>query len=64
MLFVDDSPQGYVSVGVGMFKDSSLLGTFPLPPPETIFVFSLIHMIYLVTNGSLRFYDPWLVLIL
>jgi hypothetical protein len=31
--FVSGSMGAYDSVGVGMFKDSSLMGTFTLPPP-------------------------------
>ena len=31
--FIGDSMSGYDSNGVGMFKDSSLMGTFTLPPP-------------------------------
>lgn len=30
---VDNSHTSVESIGVGMFKDSSLLGTFPIPPP-------------------------------
>lgn len=34
MPFVSDSMRDYKSVGVGMFKDSSLMVTFILPPPN------------------------------
>ena len=33
--FVGNSPRWCSSIGAGLFKDSSLLGTFPLPPPNT-----------------------------
>jgi hypothetical protein len=31
--FINDAQKSYMSIGVGMFKYSSLMGTFPLPPP-------------------------------
>lgn len=42
--FVGDSPGGYSSVDVGLFKDSSLLGTFTIPLPNTTHV-SIVNMI-------------------
>ena len=35
------SSLGYESVGVGLLKDSSLMGIFPLPPPDTPLVSTL-----------------------
>lgn len=34
--FVSDSMRDYKSVSAGMFKDSSLMGTFILPPPNLL----------------------------
>jgi hypothetical protein len=28
------TPPGYENIGVGLLKDSSLMGTFPIPPPD------------------------------
>ena len=30
--FIAKTPSGYENVGVGLLKDSSLMGTFPIPP--------------------------------
>jgi hypothetical protein len=32
--FISKTPPGYENVGVGLLKDSSLMGTFPIPPPD------------------------------
>jgi hypothetical protein len=32
--FIAKTPLGYENVGVGLLKDSSLMGTFPIPPPD------------------------------
>jgi hypothetical protein len=32
--FIAKTPPGYENVGVGLLKDSSLMGTFPIPPPD------------------------------
>jgi hypothetical protein len=42
-----------------MFKGSSLMGKFPLPPLNVTFY--PINMISLVTIGSLGSSDPWVV---
>ena len=36
MSFIAKTPAGYENVGVGILKDSSLMGTFPIPPPPNI----------------------------
>jgi hypothetical protein len=59
--FINDSMSVYLSVGVGMFTDSSLMGTFTLPMPPSFQNVAPIIMISSSTSGSLRFYDPWLV---
>jgi hypothetical protein len=33
-LFIAKTPTGYENVDVGLLKDSSLMGTFPIPPPD------------------------------
>jgi hypothetical protein len=47
--------------GVGMFEDSSLMGIFTLPSPYPSKTEDPICIIYLVTNVSLIFPDPWVV---
>jgi hypothetical protein len=32
--FIEKTPSSYEDVGVGLLKDSSMMGTFPLPPPD------------------------------
>jgi hypothetical protein len=41
--FIVKTPPSYENVGVGLLKDSSLMGTFPIPPPDipTPFVTSI-----------------------
>jgi hypothetical protein len=34
--FIENTPPGYENVGVGLLKDSSLMGNFPIPPPPNI----------------------------
>jgi hypothetical protein len=34
--FIAKTPLGYKNVGVGLLKDSSLMGTFPISPPLDI----------------------------
>jgi len=36
--YVKHTSAPYDSVGAGIFKDSSLMGIFPLPPPHVSFV--------------------------
>lgn len=61
VLFVGDSQGAYESVSVGMFKDSSLMGTFPFSLLDTSKGKTRVCIISSVTSGSLGFYDPWLV---
>ena len=60
MLFVRDYLGWYASVGVGMFKYLSLLGTSPLPPLYTIHVYR-VNMISYVGQLS-TVYDPRVIL--
>ena len=48
----------YKDVGVGLIKDSTLLGTFSLPPPN---VQTPIANINMITSSTISFYDPWIV---
>jgi hypothetical protein len=60
--FIAKTPPGYENVGVGLLKDSSLMGTFPIPPPDipTPFVAS-INMISTTVGEIPESYDPWIV---
>jgi hypothetical protein len=51
----------YESVGVGLLKDSSLMGTFPTPLPLTIDHIATVDMISTVAYQSLESSDPWIV---
>ena len=48
----------YKDVGVGLIKDSGLLGTFSFPPPSVSPSIANIHMISL---NTVTFDDPWIV---
>jgi hypothetical protein len=61
--FIANTPPGYENVGVGLLKDSSLMGTFPIPPPPNIpspFVAS-INMISTAPRELPVSADPWIV---
>jgi hypothetical protein len=60
--FISKTPPGYENVGVGLLKDSTLMGTFPIPPPDnpTPFVAS-INMISTTVCETPESYDPWVV---
>jgi hypothetical protein len=61
--FITNTPEGYENVGVGLLKDSSLMGTFPIPPPPNIPNLSVasIHMISTVPRELPVSADPWIV---
>jgi hypothetical protein len=61
--FITNTPDGYENVGVGLLKDSSLMGTFPIPPPPNISNMSVasIHMISMVPHELPVSIDPWIV---
>jgi hypothetical protein len=59
--FSGDHKITYESVGVGLLKDSILMGTFPTPPPSTTHHIATIDMISTVAYQSLESYDPWIV---
>jgi hypothetical protein len=60
--FISKTPPGYENVGVGLLKDSTLMGTFPIPPPDILppFVAS-INMISTTIRETPASYDPWVV---
>jgi hypothetical protein len=60
--FIAKSPPRYENVSVGILKDSSLMGTFPIPPPNVPHPFvALINMISTSIHGTPTSYDPWMV---
>jgi len=59
--FVGDSKSAYKSLGARMFKKSSLMGTFTLPPPPFSTNVAPINIIYFNTSGSCGYFDPWVV---
>jgi hypothetical protein len=52
--FLGDHPVTYESVGVGLLKDSSLMGTFPTPLPPTAHHISAVNMISTMPYQSLE----------
>jgi hypothetical protein len=60
--FIAKTPPGYENVGVGLLKDSSLMGTFPIPPPDVPHPFiASINMISTSVRETPASYDPWIV---
>jgi hypothetical protein len=59
--FLGDSKITYESVGVGLLKDSSLMGTFPAPLPPTMQHIAMINMISTMAHQSYESSDPWIV---
>jgi hypothetical protein len=62
--FIANTPLGYENVGVGLLKDSSLMGTFPIPPPPNIpsQLVASINMISTMPRELPVSADPWIVL--
>jgi hypothetical protein len=62
MPFIEKTPPDYENVSVGLLKDSSLMGTFPIPPPNipTPFFVS-INMRSSIVGEIPESYDPWIV---
>ena len=56
--FLGDTKITYESVGVGILKDSYLMGTFPTPLPSTSQHISMINMISTMAYQSYESYDP------
>jgi hypothetical protein len=60
--FIAKTPLGYENVGVGLLKDSSLMGTFPIPPPNVPCPsVASINMISTVPHELPVSSDPWIV---
>jgi hypothetical protein len=59
--FLGDHKIPYESVGAGLLKYSSLMGTFPTLLPPTAHHIATIDMISTATYQSLESYDPWIV---
>jgi hypothetical protein len=60
--FIEKPPPGYENVGVGLLKDSSLMGTFPIPPPDVPHLFiASINMISTSVHETPMSYDLWIV---
>jgi hypothetical protein len=60
--FIAKPPRGYENVGVGLLKDSSLMGTFPIPPLDVPHLFfASINMISTSVHETPTSYDPWMV---
>jgi hypothetical protein len=59
--FVGDTQQYYMSVFVGILKDSLLMGTFPFPSPTLATKIYPINMISSFSSGFLKSIDLWLV---
>jgi hypothetical protein len=60
--FIEKTPPCYENVDVGILNDSSLMGTFPIPPldaPPPFF--ASINMISTSVGETLESYDPWIV---
>jgi hypothetical protein len=60
--FLGDSKITYERVGVGLLKESSLMGTFPTPLPPTTQHIATVNMISTMVHQSLKSYGPWIVL--
>jgi hypothetical protein len=60
--FITKTPLSYANVNVGLLKDSSLMGTFPIPPPNVPrSSIASINMISTSIHGILTSHDPWIV---
>jgi hypothetical protein len=60
--FISKTPPGYKNVGVGLLKDSTLMGTFLMPPPDILppFVAS-INMISTFIRETPVSHESWIV---
>jgi hypothetical protein len=59
--FLGDSKITYESVGVGLSKYSSLMGTFPIPLPPTTQHIAMVNIISYIVHQSFESSDPWIV---
>jgi hypothetical protein len=60
--FISKTPLSYENVDVGLLKDSNLMGTFPIPPPNIppLSVAS-INIISTSVHETPESYDPWII---
>jgi hypothetical protein len=59
--FIAKTPPGYENVGVGLLKDSSLMGTFPIPLPDVPHSsVASINMIFASIHELPASHDPWI----
>jgi hypothetical protein len=60
--FIAKTPPSYENIGVGLLKDSSLMGTFPIPPPDVPrSSVASINMISTSIHELPVSHDPWIV---
>jgi hypothetical protein len=60
--FIAKTPPGYENVSVGLLKDSLLMGTFPIPPPDVPHQsVASINMISTMPHELPTSQDPWIV---
>jgi len=59
--FIKKTRSSYEDLGVVLLKHSSMMGTFPLPPPDIPLTVTQVNMILTDTSKSLDSYDPWVV---
>jgi hypothetical protein len=60
--FIAKTPLGYENVSVGLLKESSLMGTFPIPLPDVPHSsIASINMISTSIHGTPASQDPWMV---
>jgi hypothetical protein len=60
--FIAKTPPGYENVDVGLLKDYSLMGTFPIPPPDVPHSsVTSINMISTLIHETPASHDPWMV---
>jgi hypothetical protein len=60
--FIEKTPLDYENIGVGILKDSLLMGNFPIPPPNVPPpLFASINMILTIVGEIPESYDPWIV---
>jgi hypothetical protein len=61
--FIAKTLSGYENVSVGLLKDSLLMGTFPIPPPDVSCPsISSINMLSTLPHELPMSHDPWIVL--
>jgi hypothetical protein len=59
--FISKTPHGYENIDMGLLKDSTLMGTFPIPPPNIPPpFFASINMISTSFHETPVSHDPWI----